>query len=84
MELTICPSVRKVKYKPGCTNADSIVEDNTKRFVDLLATFAAIEEVLLDIINDREQGAACLVSSSVLAVRASNTPGQGSYEGALY
>lgn len=78
MELTICPSVRKVKYKPGCTNADSIVEDNTKRFVDLLATFAAVKEILLDIIDDREQGTTRLVGRGVLAIGAGYTSSESS------
>ena len=66
-----------MKYKPGCTNADSIVEDNTKRFVDLLATFAAVKEILLDIIDDREQGTTRLVGRGVLAIGAGNSPGDG-------
>lgn len=75
----MCPSdVENTENVPGSTNADSIVEDETKRFVNLLATFAAVKEVLLDILDDREQNTASLVGCSVLAVGAGYTSGKSS------
>ena len=62
---------------------DSIVEGETERLVCVLSALATFEQVLLEIIHEREESTASCVCRSVLAVRASNTPGQGSYEGAL-
>lgn len=56
------------------------MECETERLVGVLGTFAVVEEVLLEIVHDREQGATSCVSRGVLAIGASNTPGQGRFE----
>ena len=60
----------------GETN--SIVEGQTKGLMGLFTTFATIEEVLLDIVTNGEQGTAGSVQRSVLAIGAGNTLDDGS------
>ena len=57
--------------------SDGIVEGETKRLMNLFTTFAAIEQIFLDVITNSKQTAAGSVVDSV-AVSASDTPDQGS------
>ena len=62
---------------PGGAKTDGIVEGETKRLMNLFTTFAAIEQIFLDVITNSKQTAAGSVVDSV-AVSASDTPDQGS------
>lgn len=42
----------------GGGDADGVVESQAQGLVDFFATFAAVEEVLLDVVADREERAA--------------------------
>ena len=55
-----------------------VVERQTQRLVHFLSTLGAVEEVLLDVLQDREPGAASFVRRSVLAIGTSNTSSEGS------
>ena len=48
------------------------MEDETKSLVRLGAALGAVEEVLLDVVQDGEPGAAGRIGGGVLAVRASD------------
>ena len=65
------------KRLPGGAKTDGIVEGETKRLMNLFTTFAAIEQIFLDVITNSKQTAAGSVVDSV-AVSASDTPDQGS------
>lgn len=56
------------------------MESEAKRFVRILATFAAIEQVLLEVFTDSEQLAAGGVSCSVDTIGTSNTTSQCPFE----
>lgn len=60
----------------GRRDADGVVEGQTEGLVDLLATLAAIEQVLLDVVADSEELAARRVGSGVHAVGAGDTAGE--------
>lgn len=59
---------------------DGVVEGQTERLVYFLATFPAIEEVLLNIIPDSEERTACRVRRGVLTVGACYTLSDSGYE----
>ena len=63
----------------GHGNADGVVEGQTEGLVDILAAFAAVEQVLLDVIADGEQIAARGVGRRVHAVGACHSAGKGAY-----
>ncbi len=56
------------------------MEGQTEGLVDLLATLAAIEQVLLDVVADSEELAARCVGSGVHAVGASDTASERAWE----
>ena len=58
--------------------ADSVVESETQGLVNVLATLSAIEQVLLDILHDREENTAGLVDHGVHAIGASSPLDGGS------
>jgi hypothetical protein len=62
--------------RPGCSQTESLVS--------LGVALATIEQVLLDIFQDREPGAASCVCGSVNAVGARNTPGDSTCSSCQY
>lgn len=62
--------------REGWRESNGVVEGETERLVCLLATFTAIEEVFLDIGQDREQNTACGVVDNV-AIGASSLADDG-------
>ena len=54
---------------------NSIVEGETERLVRLLRALI-VEEVVHDLVPDREEGATCSIRRSILAIRASDTLGE--------
>lgn len=64
----------------GGREADGIVERQTKGLVRLLAALAAIEEVLLEIVDDSEEGAARRIGRCVHTVRTGYTACEGRYK----
>ena len=73
------------KHEPVLTTSvdrgrerDGVVEGETERLMDVLATPAVVEEVLLEVICDREELAARRVRRGVLPVRARDATGERS------
>ena len=56
----------------------------TKKDPNLFTALPAIEQGFLNVLQDGEPCTASRIGRCIFAIRASNTPGQGSYEGALY
>ncbi len=80
-----CMSDQAVWHSPelaaggdGGGDTDGVVEGQTKGFVDLLTTLAAVEEVRLEILDHREERAARRVGRDA-AVSASNPAYEGTY-----
>ena len=60
----------------GGRETDGVVEGETEGLMDFLAALAAVKEVLLDVLENREQRTASRVCRCIFAVRASDTARQ--------
>ena len=59
--------------------ADRVVESETERLVHLFSALATVEEVLIKVVANREEGTTCCISCSIYTVWTGHTPGKGTY-----
>ena len=72
-------ATKLARREEGGGETDGVVEGETKRLVRLLAALAAVEEALLQIIDDCEEGTARRVCCCVHTVGACDAAGECAY-----